>query len=323
MEQRRDRGPSVVTLGEGLIRLYPEPGETLEGAAAWRVSVGGAEANVAVALAQLGVPAAWLSKLPRNPLGRRIVTTLRGAGVDVSTVVWTDQGRVGLYLTETGITPEDLRVWYDRGHSSFFSLTPDEIDAAVLARYTLMHLTGITPALGEGPRATVASAVEKAVAAGVKISFDVNFRSRLWTAPEARQALLRLFQGRVHLVICSSRDAREVFGCTSDDEAIRWLRENLGAEAVLLTRGAQGALGWDGRELFTAEAYSGQIVDRIGRGDAFAAGAIAGYLAGDVQRGLRQGCALAALAQARWGDPLCFFPDQLDALILNGPGDRR
>ena len=238
-------------------------------------------------------------------------------------VLWTDSGRVGIYLTETGVTPEDLRVWYDRAHSTFASLEPDEIRWDFLEEYSLMHLTGITPALGEGPLATVKAAVENAVARGLRVSLDVNYRSRLWTTEQARRTLLGLFTGRVNLVICSRKDARDVFGLEGDERAVRWLHGEMGADAAVLTRGAEGALAWNGEELVEAEAYRGQVVDRIGRGDAFAAGVIDGYLSGDLELGLRQGCALAAMAQSRWCDPLFTTREDLNSLLTAGPRDRR
>lgn len=314
---------SVVTLGEALIRLYPGEGRTIEQSDAWYVSVAGSEANVAIALARLGARACWVSKLPRTPLGLKVASTLLGAGVDVSHVVWTETGRVGIYLTETGITGEDLRVWYDRAGSTFTTLDPAEIQWDFLDGYELIHLTGITPALGDGPLATVEAAIENAVIRGLQVSLDVNYRSRLWTTEQARRTLLRLFRGRLKLIICSRRDARQVFGLEGDESAVRWLRNEMGADVAVLTRGADGALAWDGTDLLEVAAYRGQIVDRIGRGDAFAAGVIDGYLSGDLELGLRQGCALAALAQSRWGDPLFITREQMNALLAAGPWDRR
>ncbi|NLG68938.1 MAG: sugar kinase [Firmicutes bacterium] len=313
----------VVTLGEALIRLYPPHGWTLEQAAAWHVSVAGAEVNVAIALARVGQRACWVSRLPRNPLGRRVAGELAAAGVDVSRVVWADEGRVGLYFTQTGITPEDMQVWYDRGHSCFANLEPESIRWEGLETFELMHFTGITPALGDGPRRTVGEAVAQARARGLRVSLDGNYRARLWTPERARKVLTELFGGRVDLLICSRKDASVIFGLDGDEQALRGLQEAMGAQVVVLTRGVEGAMAWDGKQMLFAGAYRGEIVDRIGRGDAFAAGLLDGYLAGDLERGLRQGCALAAMAQARWGDPLLTSREDLTALLASGPTDRR
>lgn len=323
MQDSKSLSRAVVTLGEALIRLFADDGRSLEQSDTWNVSVGGAEANVAVVLAQLGMRVCWLSKLPQTPLGRKIVRALQAAGVDVSHVLWTDHGRVGIYLTEQGITPEDLLVWYDRANSTFTSLTPDEIQWDFLDGFALMHLTGITPALGDGPLWTVRNALEQATARGLRISLDVNYRAQLWSPEEARRALLDLFRGRVSLVICSRKDARRVFKLDRDELALRWLQEEFGADTVVLTRGAESPLAWDGQQLLSAETYSGKIIDRIGRGDAFAAGVINGYLLGDLELGLRQGCALAAMAQARRCDQLIIRPGEVDDLMSIGPRERR
>lgn len=317
--------PSVVTLGEALVRLFPPEGQTLEQADIWRVSIAGAEANVAVALARLGVRVAWISKLPRTPLGRKVASTLQGAGVDIRHVVWTETGRLGIYLTEAGLTPDDLRVWYDRAGSTFSTIRPDEVDWKALTGSTLMHFTGITPALGNGPRATVEAALDRAGISGLLVSLDVNYRSQLWPPDEARQTLLELFRGRVNLLICSRKDARVVFEVEVEDDelAVRQLHEEMGADASVLTLGAQGAVAWDGAHLIRVAAYPGRVVDRIGRGDAFAAGVIDGYLAGSLRLGIEEGCALAGLAQARWGDPLWVTREQLSDLLRLGPHDAR
>jgi len=165
--------------------------------------------------------------------------------------------------------------------------------------------------------------VTQARARGLRLSLDVNYRARLWAPERAREVLTRLFAGRVDLLICSRKDAAVVFGLDGDERALRGLQETLGARVVVLTRGAEGAVVWDGQRQLAADAYRGEIVDRIGRGDAFAAGLLDGYLAGDLERGLQQGCALAAMAQARWGDPLLVTREELNALLAAGPRDRR
>lgn len=318
------RSNTVATLGEALIRLFPDDGSCLEQTDRWNVSVGGAEANVAVALAQLGVRARWISKLPNNPVGRKVVRVLRSAGVDVDYVLWTEYGRVGIYFTERGITQEDLTVWYDRSGSTFTTINAKEIEWAFLDSVSLVHLTGITPALGQGPLGTVETLLENATTRGLRVSLDVNYRAQLWGPEQAREVILDLFRGKVDLVICSSKDARTVFGIDGDGEsAVRQLQEEFGAEVAVLTRGAKSPLAWDGRRILTADPYTSQALDRIGRGDAFVAGVINGFLVGDLDLGLRQGCVLAAMAQARRGDHLIFYQGEVYDLMNNGPHERR
>jgi len=139
-------GP-VVCLGESMIRLSTDWDIPLETARSLRLHVAGAESNVAVALARIGRPTRWISALPRNALGRFVATQIRGHGVDVDHVYWTDAGRVGLYFTELGGSPRGTDVIYDRQESSFATCSPDAIDWSALDGANLLHLTGITPAL--------------------------------------------------------------------------------------------------------------------------------------------------------------------------------
>lgn len=118
---------TVVALGETMIRLSPPRGDLLVDAHGLDLMIGGAEANVAVALAALGVSARWLGALPRNPLGERVASSLAAAGVDVSRVVWRDEGRVGLYFVEEGVSPRPARVLYDRAQSAMTTMTADEL----------------------------------------------------------------------------------------------------------------------------------------------------------------------------------------------------
>ncbi len=284
-----------------MLRLFPCPGMSIEWSQVLRVSVAGAESNVAAGLARLGVPVTWISKLPRTAIGRRVVAELRAAGVDTSHVVWAEEGRVGLYFTQQGAAPDEIHVWYDRKDSAFSTLTPEEVPWDVIRSARHVHLTGITPALGEGPRSVVLKAVRECRSAGVTVSFDVNYRSKLWAEEQARRILEQLLP-EINLVICSERDAARLFGLPSGARAVYVLRDRFSADVVVVTLGEKGALAWDGQQLRVARTVSSPVVDRIGRGDAFDAGVIYGYLKGDLQEGLDIGVRYAALAQTRWGD---------------------
>src|SRR6266704_2400911 len=154
----------LVTLGEVLLRLsIPSPGR-FETARQLDVQVGGAEANVAAACARLGLKVAWISALPANPWGERIRRELEGHGVDCAYVRMTEDARVGVYFLEYGVPPRPVRVLYDRRDSAFARLTEGEVDWEPVRRARLVHLTGITPALGEGARGLVRRAMREAPA---------------------------------------------------------------------------------------------------------------------------------------------------------------
>lgn len=293
----------VVGIGEAMLRLSPPRGETLEAAAAFEVRAAGAEANVAVALARMGFRTGWISRLPDGPLGRRIAAELRRHGVDLSAVVWAPQARTGLYFLEPGVPPRAAAIHYDREGSAASMLAPDDVDWAYVHGARWIHLTGITPALSASCAATTARAIQEARAAGVRVAFDVNYRRRLWPAARARAALEPLLAG-TDLVICASDDAREVFALDGPPGAqATALQARTGAGAVVVTAGRDGAyLAADHGGVLHEPAIPGEELDRIGRGDAFAAGVLWGALEDDLAAGLRYGAALAALAQTYYGD---------------------
>src|SRR5512145_33433 len=175
----------IVTLGEVLVRLaIPSPAR-FETARHLDLQIGGAEANVAAACARLGLTAAWISALPANPWGERVRRELTGHGVDCAHVQMTENARVGVYFLEYGVAPRPVRVLYDRRDSAFARLTPAQVDWEPVRRARLVHLTGITPALGEAAR----SLVERALREASTVSFDVNYRATLWSPEEARACI--------------------------------------------------------------------------------------------------------------------------------------
>jgi 2-dehydro-3-deoxygluconokinase len=294
----------VLTFGEVMVRLAAPLGESLESASRFVVHVAGAEANVAVTLARMGFASGWISKLPDMPLGRRIAAELRRHGVDVSAVIWTAEGRAGLYFVEHAPPPRGVTVHYDRAGSAFSTITPDEIDWTYARSAKWLHLTGITPALSEACAQASARLAREAKAAGTRLSFDVNFRRKLWTAERAQTVLDPLVQG-ADILIAAQEDARDVFRLEGEppDLAVN-LRGRCRAAAVVVTAGAAGAYLADATGVHYEAAVSGGEVDPIGRGDAFAAGVLWGALEGNLAAGLRYGAALAALSQTYWGDVL-------------------
>lgn len=292
----------VVTLGEAMIRLSAPPGESLESTPHFNVRAAGAEANVAVTLARMGFRAGWLSKLVDDPLGRRVASEMRRHGVDVSAVAWTPVGRTGLYFLEPGTAPRAVSLYYDRAGSATSQLTPTDIDWAYVRAARWAHVTGITVALGDACAATVARFLDECRTHGVKTSFDVNHRRKLWTAERARTALEPIVRS-VDLLIAAFDDAGEVFGMQGSAEARAVeVRRRFDARAAVITAGDDGAYLADAAGVHHEAAVPGVEVDRIGRGDALAGGLLWGALDGDLRAGLRYGVALATLAGTYHGD---------------------
>lgn len=293
----------LATFGETMIRLSTPLGQRLETAQALDIGIGGAESNVAVALARLGRRVAWSSVLPRNPFGERISSELRRHGVDDRSIQWVDHGRVGVYYLDTGTPPRPTHVLYDRAGSAVAACDPDSVDTTLPSRARLFHLTGITPALSPNAAEVAARLVESAAAASVPLSFDVNYRSLLWS-PELAGETLAPFCAAATVLFCGRGDAGLLWGLEgSDEEVLRGLARRFGAATTVLTLGEEGALVMTQDDtILRQEAIPASVVDRVGAGDAFAAGFLHGYLEGDLQEALRLGVHLAALKMTILGD---------------------
>lgn len=305
----------ITTIGETMLRLSVPAGMRLEMASQLDVRPGGAESNVAALLARLGRRTAWGGALPDSPLGRLAANQLRMAGVDLGGVHWCDGARMGLYFVEFATAPRPTQVIYDRAASCAAQMTPAHVNWAHLLDTRLLHLTGITPALSAECHAIVTAALAKARAAGVAVSFDVNYRAKLWPAAQAATALEPLLAG-VDVLFCSRGDAERLFDLRdAPEEAVVELARRTGAVMTVMTIGAEGVLAWDGVTLHRQPALPTSIIDRPGAGDALAAGVLHGWLAGDIAQGLRYGVTLAALALSQYGDMVVTTPAEVEQLL--------
>ena len=292
----------VTTYGEGGLRLSVPAGQRIETTGRFDVDVSGAEANVVGALSRLGRRCGWVSALPDSPPGRRVAHALRTAGIDLGGVVWRDAGRVSCYYVEYAEPPRATTVLYDRKDSCFARLTAAEIDWPYLIDTRHIHLTGLTVPLSEHAGEIVAQAMHRAKAHGVSISFDVNYRRQLWSPELARERLLPICRG-VDLLFCSQRDAIDIFGCEGEPHAMaQQLQRLTDAGGVVMSLGAGGVIGIQGDQFIHCPSRQVTVLDRIGAGDAMAAGVLHGWLDGDLERGLRYGTTLAALAMSQRGD---------------------
>lgn len=307
----------LTTLGEMMLRYSVPIGERLETMAQLDVRPGGAEANLASLLARLGRRTAWVSSLPGNALGRLAANHLRMAGVDIKGVLWNDQGRMGTYYVEFGSPPRPTQVIYDRAHSCMAQIDPDQVDWEYLLDTQLLHFTGITPALSPNCRTLVERAIQQARQRGIPIAFDVNYRQKLWSETEAA-AVLQPMIFDCDLLFCGQGDAARLFACQgAPEQVIEQLAAKTRAKRLVVSFGDTGALAWDGEKLHQVPAPTTQIVDRLGAGDALAAGVIHGWLDGDLGAGLRYGVALAALALGIHGDFVITTADELAALLVS------
>lgn len=337
----------VVTFGEIMLRLSTPGFQRFVQAQAFDVTYGGGEANVAVALAGYGLESHFISKLPAHEIGQSALNHLRRFGVDTRYVV-RGGSRVGIYYLETGASQRASKVIYDRAGAAVTTLAPEEIDfEAAFDGARWFHFTGITPALGETPRRTVEAAVRAAKAAGATVSCDLNYRKKLWTVEEAR-ATMRPLMEHVDVCIANEEDADKCLGLSAgathvenaelDEEGYFRLAEQLkrefGFEAVAITlRESFSAShnGWsavlhDDRACATpvrSTRYDIQIVDRVGGGDSFASGLIAGLLQKPSSReALEFAVAASCLKQTIPGDFNLVSRAEVDALASGGGSGR-
>ena len=201
----------VTTIGEGQLRYSVPMGGHLERTARLDVNVTGTEANVTSLLARLGWRCGWVSALPNNPLGRRVAHEYAQSGLDLSAVVWSDEGRLAIYYVEFGLPPKGTQVYYDRKDTCFVNMTRDDIDWDYLLDTRLLHISGLSVPLSPSIRAILTEAMERARAARVPISFDMNYRSRIWSTDEAAAGSRRFLMESTY----SSLPAAMRRGCTA------------------------------------------------------------------------------------------------------------
>ena len=222
---------------------------------------------------------------------------------------------MGTYYVEFGEPPRGIQVTYDRAGSCAAQLRPDEIDWDLLLDTRLLHLTGITPALSPSCLEIITEAIRRARERNVPVSFDVNYRQKLWSEADAAQSILPLIQG-VELLFCSQADAARLFHCKgSMHELAQCMLEVSKAKHVVVSFAEQGALLWNGGDWLHEPARPTRILDRLGAGDALAAGVIHGWLDHDLSAGLRYGVTLAALALTQHGDMVITNNSELLSLV--------
>ncbi|RJP25665.1 MAG: sugar kinase [Candidatus Abyssobacteria bacterium SURF_5] len=307
----------VVTFGETMIRFSPPDHQTFEQATTANVTIGGSESNVAVALSRLGVKTAWISKLTDNPLGKKIYTSIAAHGVDLSGVVWISRGRNATYFVELGKPPRSHRVTYDRKASAINTLQPSEINWSLFKGAKIVHLTGITAALSSNCRKLVEMMIKRARKEKALVSFDVNYRAKLWSCKRAGEILSPLCLG-VDILFVNYEDAANVFGARgAPEDVLKNLQSRFNGAAVVLTVGKDGAFCRHKGQIFRSRTFLAVETDRVGAGDAFAAGFLFGFLNRDVQYSLDFASALSSLKFTIPGDLAWISRADVEGILQN------
>lgn len=314
----------VVTFGELMLRLAPNGYYRFFQDDQLQATFGGGEANVAVSLANYGIDASFVTKLPTHAIGQAAVNSLRKYGVDTSKIV-RGGDRVGIYFLEKGASQRGSVCIYDRAHSAIQEAAPSDFDwDAIFEGVDWFHFTGITPALGENLVEICREACKAAKAHGVKISCDLNYRGKLWTRDQARAAMTDLCQ-YVDVCISNEEDAKDVFGIEAENTDIyggklnkegyksvaKQLADKFGFEKVAITLRTSisasdndwAAMLYDGENYCFSKEYHLHIVDRVGGGDSFGGGLIYALLSGkNTQDAVEFAVAASALKHSIEGD---------------------
>lgn len=291
----------LVTLGETMGVFAAQSSGPLHLHQHMALSIAGAESTVAIGVARLGHKSCWIGRVGADEIGGMITKTLAAEGITVDSVVVDDHAPTGLMVRERRLGSV-VRVGYHRRGSAGSALTADDIDPGLIRDAAMLHITGITPALSASAAAAVRRAVDLAREAGVAVSMDVNYRSRLWSREQAAATLTPL-----------ARDASVVFGSADElalvaegtldiPTAAAALLDN-GVAVVVAKLGAAGAEAYDNSGRTAVSALAIAVVDVIGAGDAFVAGYLSGALSGaDLPARLALGCRVAAFCVASDGD---------------------
>jgi 2-dehydro-3-deoxygluconokinase len=312
----------IVAFGEALLRLCPPGHQRVEQATTFEIEIGGAELNTAVGLVRLGREVSWVSRVPDSPLGQMVRQRVRSLGVDDSHII-NGSGRQGLYYLEQGAAPRASSIIYDRADSAMARLKSTELDwPKIIPPHGWLHVTGITAAICPD---SVRAAIAAAKAADARISFDLNYRSKLWSVEEAGRVLGEMIPF-CDLLFASENDAKLLFGIQGSlsEIAERFQVKSIATmrrESQSLWRDRIHATGWHDGKTIQTEPIEVEVVDRIGTGDAFAAGVIHGAIDDEFERSLQTGTAMAALAHTIPGDLLLVTKDEVDA-VMKGAGLR-
>ena len=334
----------VVTFGELMLRLAPENYLRFVQSDKYEATFGGAEANVAVSLANYGMDAAFVSKLPAHEIGQAAVNSLRKFGVDTSKIV-RGGARVGIYYCEKGASQRPSKVIYDRAYSAIATASVNDFDwDKIFEGVTWFHFTGITPALSDECAELTLAACKKAKEKDITVSCDLNFRKKLWSKEKAGETMSKVCL-YVDYCIANEEDAKDVFGIEADNTDIntgkldrngyisvaKKLTEKFNFKGVAITlRESLSANdnNWSGMLFANGEAhfskkYAMHIVDRVGGGDSFGGGLIYSLLNDyDAQKAIEFAVAASCLKHSIEGDYNMVSVSEVEALA-NGNASGR
>jgi len=334
----------VVTFGEIMLRLQTPMYQRFIQAQSFDATFGGGEANVAVSLANYGIDAYFVTKLPKNPIADACIAELRKLNVNTSYIARGGE-RMGIYFVEKGASQRPSNVVYDRAYSAISQVGDDDFNwDKIFEGADWFHFTGITPALSDNAAKACLAACKAAKAKGLKVSCDLNYRKKLWSVEKANKVMSELMQ-YVDVCIANEEDAEKVFGIKAENtdvtsgklsdegykEVCKKLVERFGFEKVAITLRESisasvnnwSGLLYDGKEFYKSKQYNITIVDRVGGGDSFGGGLIYSLLSGySMQDSIEFAVAASCLKHTIEGDFNLVSLDEVKTL-MKGDGSGR
>ncbi len=327
-----DREFDALGIGEVMLRLSPTGKERISYCETFEKMAGGSELNVVSGISMLGLRTGMITKLPRSEIGKFIKHKIRFAGTSDDYILYDDseEKRLGIYYYESGAYPRVPIVSYDRKLSSFTSFKEDEVPEDIYTSAKVFHTSGITLALSHEIRREVTKMVRKFHEAGASISFDVNYRASLWSEEAAKSSIEKLLP-MIDILFISEETLRRMFGMTGTLKQIhKTFAEKYPNLSVIAstcrtvispTKHSFTSLVYDCKENrhFEESPYENiDVVDRIGSGDAYVAGALYGLIKyGDIENAVRYGNAMAALKNTIMGDMIVSDLQEVDRIIAS------
>ena len=343
-KKEENKMAKVVTLGEIMLRLSAPGFLRFTQAESFEVVYGGGEANVAVSLANYGLDAHFLTKLPKNDIGMSAINYLRRFGVKTDHIANGGE-RIGIYFLENGASMRPSKVIYDRANTSISEANAEDFDFdEIFKDADWFHFTGITPALGEKATQLTEAALKAAKKNNVTVSVDLNYRKKLWTPNQAQKIMTNLMQ-YVDICIGNEEDAEKVLGFKPGNtdvtkgelelegyyDIFRQMKEKFNFKYIATTLreshsasdNGWSALIYDGKEFYHSKKYDIRIVDRVGGGDSFSGGLIYGLISGkDFKQSLEFAVGASALKHTIPGDFNLVSIEEVETLIKGDASGR-
>ena len=268
----------VITIGDAMIAMCPEKKGPIIFSNTFERKMGGAELNVAIGCARLGLNVGWISRLGMDDFGKYILKTARGEGIDVSQVELVEGYGTSVYFREV-LADGASRSFYYRDNSPTETLNIKDIDEEYFKESKILHITGVLPSINEHNRGLILETIEVAKKHNLTISFDPNIRLKMWTKEEARTFINKILPN-VDILLVGDEEIEVLLGHSDINKGIREF-QNYGIKTVIVKRGAKGAIGSDGNNTYEVDGIKPRaLVDTVGAGDGFAAGFLTSTIKG-------------------------------------------